>query len=84
MASAVIQVPRLPVGEVLAQILYHVVQSEAEKLGCERVALLDAGQVIRCSDLDGIHYEVDQHELLGLAAADAVRGALAPPLVSIE
>jgi lysophospholipase L1-like esterase len=43
----------------------------------ERVAFLDAGQVIRCSDLDGIHYEADQHELLGRAAAKAVRGALA-------
>jgi lysophospholipase L1-like esterase len=50
----------------------------------EGVAFLDAGQVIRCSDLDGIHYEVDQHELLGHAVAEAVREALAPPLVSIE
>ena len=50
----------------------------------EAVAFLDAGQVIRCSDLDGIHYEVDQHELLGGAVAEAVRGALAPPVVSIE
>jgi lysophospholipase L1-like esterase len=49
----------------------------------EGVAFLDAGQVIRCSDLDGIHYEVDQHELLGRAVAEAVRGALAPPAVSI-
>ena len=39
----------------------------------EGVAFLDAGQVIRCSDLDGIHYEADQHELLGRAAAKAVR-----------
>jgi lysophospholipase L1-like esterase len=43
----------------------------------EGVAFLDAGQVIRCSDLDGIHYEAGQHELLGRAAAKAVRGALA-------
>jgi lysophospholipase L1-like esterase len=43
----------------------------------EGVAFLDAGQVIRCSDLDGIHYEADQHELLGKAAAKTVRGALA-------
>ena len=41
------------------------------------MTFLDAGSVIRCSDLDGIHYEADQHELLGLAAAKAVRGALA-------
>src|ERR1700735_4453574 len=43
----------------------------------EGVAFLDAGQVIRCSDLDGIHYGVDQHEVLGLAVAEAVRDALA-------
>ena len=43
----------------------------------EGVAFLDAGAVIRCSDLDGIHYEADQHELLGRAAAKAARGALA-------
>ena len=42
----------------------------------EGVAFLDAGPVIRCSDLDGIHYEADQHELLGRAAAKAVRSAL--------
>ena len=40
----------------------------------EGVTFLDAGQVIRCSDLDGIHYEADQHELLGRAATKAVRG----------
>jgi lysophospholipase L1-like esterase len=43
----------------------------------ERVAFLDAGAVIRCSDLDGIHYEADQHALLGRAAAEAVRQTLA-------
>ena len=41
----------------------------------EGVAFLDAGAIIRCSDLDGIHYEADQHELLGHAAAKVVRGA---------
>ena len=43
----------------------------------EGVAFLDAGAVIRCSDLDGIHYEADQHALLGRAAAEAARKALA-------
>ena len=42
----------------------------------ESAAFLDAGAVIRCSDLDGIHYEADQHELLGRAAASASREAL--------
>ena len=45
----------------------------------ERVAFLDAGEIIRCSDLDGIHYEAGQHALLGRAAAEAVRRALAAP-----
>jgi lysophospholipase L1-like esterase len=40
------------------------------------VAFLDSGAVIRCSDLDGIHYAADQHELLGRAAAKAARKAL--------
>ena len=43
----------------------------------EGIAFLDAGAVIRCSDLDGIHYEADQHALLGSAAAEAARKALA-------
>ncbi len=43
----------------------------------EGIAFLDAGAVIRCSDLDGIHYEADQHALLGRAAAEAARKALA-------
>jgi lysophospholipase L1-like esterase len=47
----------------------------------EGVAFLDAGAVIRCSDLDGIHYEADQHELLGRSAAKSVRSVLAAPPV---
>ncbi|HEY1454628.1 MAG TPA: SGNH/GDSL hydrolase family protein [Roseiarcus sp.] len=47
----------------------------------EGVAFLDAGAVIRCSDLDGIHYEADQHALLGRAVAKAARSALAAPAV---
>jgi lysophospholipase L1-like esterase len=42
----------------------------------EGAGFLDAGAVIRCSDLDGIHYEADQHELLGRSAAKAAREAL--------
>jgi hypothetical protein len=45
----------------------------------EGVAFLDAGAVIRCSDLDGIHYEADQHERLGRATAEATLSALADP-----
>ncbi len=38
-----------------------------------RIGFVDAGQFIHCSDLDGIHYEADQHALLGRALAEAVR-----------
>ncbi len=43
----------------------------------EGVGFLDAGAVIRCSDVDGIHYEADEHKRLGRATAEAARRALA-------
>jgi lysophospholipase L1-like esterase len=46
----------------------------AERRG---IGFVDSGQFIRCSDLDGIHYEADQHALLGRALAEAVRIVLA-------
>ncbi|HEX9168663.1 MAG TPA: arylesterase, partial [Roseiarcus sp.] len=52
-------------------------QRFAEIARREGVAFLDAGAVIRCSDLDGIHYEADQHALLGRATAEVARKALA-------
>jgi lysophospholipase L1-like esterase len=42
----------------------------AERQG---VGFVDAGQFIACSDLDGIHFEADQHTVLGHAMAEAVR-----------
>ena len=42
----------------------------AERRG---VGFVDAGALIRCSDLDGIHYEADQHAALGRAMAEAAR-----------
>ena len=42
----------------------------AERQG---VGFVDAGQFIACSDLDGIHFEADQHAVLGHAMAEAVR-----------
>lgn len=42
----------------------------AMEYGC---AFLDAGAFIRSSDIDGIHFEADQHNRLGLAVAHAVR-----------
>jgi lysophospholipase L1-like esterase len=41
------------------------------------VGFVDAGQLIRCSPLDGIHYDADQHAILGPAMAEAVRMMLA-------
>jgi lysophospholipase L1-like esterase len=37
------------------------------------VGFVDAGQFIACSDIDGIHFEADQHAVLGHALAEAVR-----------
>jgi len=45
----------------------------AERQG---VGFVDAGQFIRCSDLDGIHYEADQHAVLGQVLAEAARMVL--------
>ena len=39
-------------------------------------AFLDAGQVVVCSDLDGIHLEAEEHGKLGVAAAERVREIL--------
>jgi hypothetical protein len=39
-------------------------------LGC---AFLDAGEVMASSDLDGIHFEADEHRKLGVAVARAAR-----------
>ena len=40
----------------------------AERRG---IGFVDAGQFIRSSDLDGFHYEADQHAILGRALAEA-------------
>ncbi len=45
----------------------------AGQIGCH---LLDAGTLIRSSDLDGIHWEPDAHRTLGEAVAEAVRSIL--------
>ena len=42
----------------------------AERRG---IGFVDSGQFIHCSDLDGIHYEADQHAVLGRALAEAAR-----------
>lgn len=45
----------------------------AEELGCE---LLDAAEVIVSSDIDGIHFEVEEHKKLGKVVAARVREIL--------
>ncbi len=47
----------------------HFARVAAEQ-GC---AFLDAGSVIRSSDLDGIHFEAAEHAKLGAAVAATVR-----------
>jgi lysophospholipase L1-like esterase len=41
------------------------------------VGFVDAGALIACSPLDGIHYAPDQHAILGRAIAEAARMTLA-------
>ncbi len=58
--------------------------AKSQKLGAyyQRVAeqhlcaFLDAGQVIVSSDLDGVHFEADQHSRLGKAVAGEGEGDL--------
>ncbi len=38
-----------------------------------RIGFVDAGEFIRCSPLDGIHYAPDQHAVLGAVLAAAAR-----------
>ena len=46
----------------------------AEEQGCE---FFDTSEVIVSSDIDGIHFEADEHHKLGKAVADLVRKILA-------
>jgi len=45
----------------------------ASELGC---AFLDAGSVIRSSDVDGIHFDAEEHARLGQAVAEKVQALL--------
>ena len=47
----------------------------AKKYGC---VLLDAGEVVRASDRDGIHLEAGEHRKLGEAMAASVKESLSP------
>jgi hypothetical protein len=54
----------------------HLAARYAEVAERQGVGFVDAGQFIRCSDLDGIHYEADSHAILGRVMAEAVRMVL--------
>lgn len=45
----------------------------AQEKGC---AFLDAGQIVTCSEADGLHYDPEGHRALGLAIAQKVREIL--------
>ncbi len=45
----------------------------AQEKGC---AFLDAGQVLACSEADGLHYDSEGHKALGVAVAGKVRELL--------
>jgi len=60
-------------GEEKSRLLPSRYQEVARENGC---AFLDAGTVIRASDLDGVHLEEDLHRLLGEAVAARVKALL--------
>jgi lysophospholipase L1-like esterase len=43
----------------------------------QKIGFVDAGQFIHCSPLDGIHFEADQHAILGHVLAEAIRMLIA-------
>lgn len=51
----------------------HFYAGRAERYG---VHFFDAGSVIRCSDLDGIHFEAAEHDTLGRAIAEKIKSIL--------
>ncbi len=55
-------------GAAKARELPALYRALAERRG---VGFVDAGQFIRCSDLDGVHYAPGQHAILGAALAEA-------------
>lgn len=56
-------------GEKSRDLAAHY-RRNAEWNGC---AFLDAGKVVQSSDLDGIHFEAEQHALLAKAVGDEIR-----------
>ncbi len=61
-------------GHEKAEQLAVQYRAQAEALGC---GYLDAGTVIKASDIDGIHFDKAEHAKLGAVVADKVRQMLA-------
>lgn len=61
-------------GEEKSRLLGARYAEAAERQG---VGFVDAGEFIHCSPLDGIHFEADQHAILGHVLAEATRMMLA-------
>jgi lysophospholipase L1-like esterase len=57
-------------GTEKSQRLGAVYRHQADKYGA---AFLDAGTVIRTSDVDGVHFDAGEHAKLGKAVANAIR-----------
>jgi hypothetical protein len=57
-------------GAAKSKLLSQHFRLVAEECGC---ALLDASEVIVSSDLDGIHFDLDEHRKLGEAVAARVK-----------
>lgn len=57
-------------GEAKSRLLAARYQEVAVEYGCH---FLDAGAVIRASDLDGVHLEEEQHRILGETVAAKVK-----------
>lgn len=60
-------------GTEKSQRLGTLYRPQAEKFGA---AFLDAGTIIRTSDIDGVHFEASEHAKLGKAVAGAVRAMM--------
>lgn len=56
-------------GDAKSALLAFHYRNNAQALGC---GFLDAAEVIRASDIDGIHFEVEEHFKLGQAVAKQV------------
>lgn len=74
-----IQTPKGPIAPKFAGAekkcvgLSAAYQSVCEELGC---AFFDAASVITSSQVDGVHLDLDQHEVLGRAVAEVVKPLL--------